>query len=144
MPAQATAPRCRPRLYAEAFTADAKLAADRTAGHRYNAACHAALAGCGQGEDAAKLDATERARLRQQALAWLRADLALWTKDVDGGKPADRGAAQRTLRHWQRDTDLASVRDKEALAKLPGAERGEWQKLWAEVAALLRKTEAKK
>ena len=96
------------------------------------------------GGDPAKLDDKERARLRQQALAWLRADLALWAKDVEGGKPADRGAAQRTLRHWQRDTDLAGVRDKEALAKLPEAERAEWEKLWTEVAALLKKAEAKK
>src|SRR5215472_4056243 len=43
---------------------------------RYNAANAAALAGCGQGEDAAKLNDNERTRLRQQALTWLRADLA--------------------------------------------------------------------
>jgi hypothetical protein len=32
----------------------------------------------GQGEDADQLDANARARLRQQALDWLRADLAAW------------------------------------------------------------------
>ena len=47
---------------------------------RYNAACTAALAGCGQGVDADKLDAKERARLRQQALDWLRADLKAYRK----------------------------------------------------------------
>src|SRR5689334_13942472 len=64
-------------LYADAFAADPKLAADLTAGHRYDAACCAALAAAGQGEDAAKLDDKERARLRKQALEWLRAHLAL-------------------------------------------------------------------
>ena len=59
-------------LYAAAFAAESKLADD----HRYNAACFAALAAAGQGEDAAKLDDNERTRLRKQALDWLKADLA--------------------------------------------------------------------
>ena len=41
------------------------------------------------------------------------------------------------MQHWQQDTDFAGVRGPEALAKLPEAERQEWQKLWAEVAELL-------
>ena len=69
------------RLYADAFTADAKLADDLKAGHRYNAACFAALAAAGQGTDADKLDDQEHRRLRQQALAWLRADLEQWAND---------------------------------------------------------------
>jgi hypothetical protein len=63
------------RFYSDAFTEEPKLADDLGAQHRYNAACVAALTGCGQGMDADKLDAKERARLRQQALDWLRADL---------------------------------------------------------------------
>ena len=35
----------------------------------------AALAGCGQGYDAAQLDGQERSGWRKQALHWLRADL---------------------------------------------------------------------
>jgi hypothetical protein len=46
---------------------------------------------------------------------------------------------QRTLQHWQKDTDLAGLRDKAALAKLPEAEQKAWRKLWAEVDALLRR-----
>ena len=41
------------RLYAEAFAADATLADDPRFSHRASAARAAALAGCGQGEDAA-------------------------------------------------------------------------------------------
>ena len=48
--------------------------ADEANSHRYCAACYAALAGTGQGEDAVKLDAKEQTRLRKQALDWLRAD----------------------------------------------------------------------
>jgi hypothetical protein len=87
------------RLYADAFAAEPKLAADLNAEHLYNAACSAALAAAGQGEDAAKLDDKEKARLRKQALAWLRADLALRTKQLQSGLPADRTAAQQALRH---------------------------------------------
>ena len=88
-------------LYAAAFAADPKLADDLKAAHRYNAACYAALAAAGQGEDAAKLDDKEKTRLRKQALDWLRADLALRTKQLESGKPADRAEVQQTMRHWQ-------------------------------------------
>jgi serine/threonine-protein kinase len=134
------------RLYADAFAADPKLADDPKSNHRYNAACSAARAVVGQSDDAAQLDDKEKARLRQQALDWLRADLALRTKELESGQPADRTAAQKALRHWQQDSDLAGIRDAAALAKLPAEERAAWEKLWADVAALLKKadTPAKK
>ncbi len=47
------------RWYSEAFAAETKLADDLNTQNRYNAACAAALAGCGQGKDADKLDAKE-------------------------------------------------------------------------------------
>ena len=128
------------RFYADAFTADAKLAADPNAGHRYNAACSAALAAAGQGSDADKLDGMEQSRLRQQALAWLRADLEQWSKRLDGGRLDDRQLARATLEHWQRDSDLAGVRDADALKKLSGREQEAWRKLWADVAEVLKKT----
>jgi hypothetical protein len=45
----------------------------------------------------------------------------------------------RTLKRWQQDADLSSVRDQEALAKLPQAEREAWCQLWSDVADLLQK-----
>jgi hypothetical protein len=77
--------------------------------------------------------------LRKQALAWLRADLALWTSKLDRGKPADRAAVQQALRHWHQDTDLAGLRDAAAVAKLPAEEQKQFSQLWADVAALLKK-----
>jgi tetratricopeptide (TPR) repeat protein len=136
-------PHTATRLYAAAFAADPKLADDLQVQHRYNATCLAALAAAGQGEDAAKLDDQERTRLRQQALDWLRADLALRHKQLETGKPADRSEAQRALLHWQKDTDLAGLRDAAALAKLPADERAACEKLWADVAALLKTAEEK-
>jgi tetratricopeptide (TPR) repeat protein len=127
------------RLYADTFAADPKLADDLTAGHRYNAACYAALAAAGHGEDAAKLDAKERERLRKQALDWLRADLTLHTKHLESGQAADRAQVRQQMMHWQQDSDLAAIRDVAALAKLPADERQACEKLWADVAALLKK-----
>jgi tetratricopeptide (TPR) repeat protein len=129
------------RFFADAFAGDPKLAADLKTAHRYNAACAAALAAAGKGEDAAKLDEKEKVRLRQQALDWLRADLALRTRQLESGQPAERTAAQKALRHWQNDSDLAGIRDAAALAKLQPEERAACERLWADVAALLKKGE---
>ena len=122
------------RLWAEVLEADPKLAADLQAAHRYNAACAAALAGCGQGQDDPPPDAAARGRLRGQALGWLRADLAL---RVDQFK-TDAQQARRALTHWTRDPDLSGVRDPAALATLPEVERADWHALWAEVDRLLK------
>jgi tetratricopeptide (TPR) repeat protein len=127
------------RLYGEAFTEQPELAEDLKAAHRDDAACAAALAGCGRGKDAAKVDATERARWRKQALEWLRADLTLWAKLLDSDTPQARAGVQQKLRHWQRDPDLAGLRDPAALAELPEAEREGWRQLWADVGALLKR-----
>src|SRR5262249_24609888 len=78
----------RAKLFSDPFAIDPKLADDVKAGHRHDAACAAALAGCGEGKDADVLDAEERARLRGQALDWLRADLAAWDKLLE--KDADK------------------------------------------------------
>jgi serine/threonine-protein kinase len=131
------------RFYAEAFANDAKLADDMQEQHRYLAACAAALACCGQGKDAAKLDAKERAHLRRQAVAWLRADLAHWARQAERNKPGDRALVRKTLQHWQDHGDLAGIRDRDAVAKMPAEERAACQKLWAEVADLMKKTQEK-
>src|SRR5262249_9886442 len=127
------------RLYSQAFAARPELADDLNESYRYNAVCAAALAGCGQGEDASKLDDQAKARLRQQALEWLKADLALRVKQLSSEKAQERGDARRALRHWQEDPDLAGVRDKEGLAKLAQEEGEAWRSLWAEVEELLAK-----
>jgi hypothetical protein len=101
--------------------------------HGYEAASGAALAGCGRGADTPRPDERERARLRALALGWLRDDLARWAKQP----PKQRPALEQTLRHWQRDPDLAGVREPEALAKLPRAEREGWRGFWADVAETL-------
>jgi serine/threonine-protein kinase len=87
------------------------------------------------------LDDKEKARLRRQALAWLRADLAAWAKVLDGATPEQQAQIVEALKHWQEDSDLAGVRGADALAKLPDDERQDWTKLWADVAAVLERAQ---
>jgi hypothetical protein len=123
------------RFFKEAFADEPQLIADVPSEPRYDAACAAALAGCGQGKDADQSDDKERARLRRQALKWLRHDLAAWRsllKEV----PAK---VRTKMRHWLKDPDFIGVRGTDALARFSEAERPDWQKLWADVAETLRK-----
>jgi tetratricopeptide (TPR) repeat protein len=122
-------------LYADAFKADPTLAENLDNGDRYTAACAAALAGCGKDAHAA-LDDMQKARLRGQAMRWLRDDLSAWARRLDAGPPAAREAVRKAMRHWRGDDDLAGVREAAALGKLPPDERAAWQKLWADVDAL--------
>jgi hypothetical protein len=130
------------RFWGEALEADPKLGDDRRALHRYHAACAAALAAAGKGEDDPKSDDAARPRLRSQAQGWLRNELAVWSKALDSADPKARGTVALSLRHWKEDSDLAGVRGGDALATLPESERTEWQALWADVDALLKKTQA--
>jgi hypothetical protein len=96
-----------------------------------------------KGEDAPKLD-KERTHLRQQALDWMREVLTIHTKQLADADGKGREALKQTLQAWQTDTDLASVRDRAALLKLPEAERTAWQQLWTEVEALRQKASPSK
>jgi tetratricopeptide (TPR) repeat protein len=128
------------RFYQGAFAGGAAQTTKRA----YNAAGAAILAAGGQGQDPNKLEGKEKSRLRQQARAWLRDNLEQYTGQLKDLDAKQRAALQKTLQHWQQDTDLASVRDKDRLAKLPEAERESWRQLWADVAALLKQAEQEK
>src|SRR5262249_12094845 len=150
-------------LYAAAFAEQPQRANEVKQGHRYNAACAAVLAAAGRGPGADTLQDEERARLRRQALGWLRADLALLTSKVladsaqsgEGEKPktlpqqsAGRSAAEvlwveNQLTHWKGDPDLAGVRAAKGLAQLPAEEQNAWQKLWADVEQLRNQARAR-
>jgi len=127
------------RLYADAFAAAPPLADDVWAGHRYNAARAATLAGCGRGEDATGLGEAEGKRWRDQARQWLRADVSAWGKAWDSA-PAARARVWLMLTQWRSDPDLAGLRDLGALEKLSAEEREEWFAVWKEVDVLLKRT----
>ena len=148
------------RLFAEAFTADPRLADALTTECRYRsteeepfyervesvntearylAARCAALAGCGLGSDAAGLSRDERTRWRKQVRVWLRADLDLWVKTLESGSEQDIRLARRMLTHWQVEPDLAGIRELKVLDESSAEERNERFALWDEVDAVLRR-----
>ena len=102
-PPPASSPKC---LIADSIPAD-----DLETSHRYQAACAAALAGCGRGDDAGQLDDKERVRWRKQALDWLRADLKAYGELLPMNNPEERQRLQGWLRSWQSEQALAGLRD---------------------------------
>jgi tetratricopeptide (TPR) repeat protein len=130
------------RFYKDAFAADLKLKGDQPSPARYNSACAASLAGCGQGEGADKLSAAQRERLRRQALDWLKADLAARRRTLPKEPHQNRSVVLRQLKHWLVDSDFSGVRG-DALGKLPAPERRAWRQLWADVATTLAMAEGK-
>jgi hypothetical protein len=127
----ATAARCA----AEAFRTDPQWADNLQQQYRNGAACSAARAAARKTKDARVMPDRVVLKLRRQAYRWLRADLSAWTRLVAAGQ-VGRSRLERILRHWQKDADLAGLRDKEALAKLPAEERAAFEKFWADVAVL--------
>jgi serine/threonine-protein kinase len=127
------------RFWQEAFELNPRLADDLQMLHRYNAACAAARAGCGQGKDDPPPSDDQKTKLRRQALEWLTADLGAWAKLLATASNQYRAGVVKMLEHCQRDIDLAGIHDDAELAKLPEAERMAFRKLWADVDALLKK-----
>jgi serine/threonine-protein kinase len=131
------------KCYQSAFTANPNLATDyRQGGGRGAAARVAIMAASGQGLE--PLDDPARARLRQQALTWLQADVTGWSRGLDTGSPAFRDNVRQSLESMQRDPALAAVREETALEKLPEAERTAFRQLWTNVAELAQRSGEKR
>jgi hypothetical protein len=124
------------RLYGEAFAGNPKQVEELQNSARYNAACAAAKAGCGDGADA-PADTAGRAALRAKALAWLRDDLTVLRKQGASSDAIERKQAADQLSSWQTNPDLEKVRPGPARIDMPGPERDEWDHLWADVPAAL-------
>ncbi len=124
------------RMRSLAMKAVPLWAANPGSGIRYNAACQAALAGAGEGEDGPSLSPAERATWRKQAVAWLRADLVI-LRSALSASPANAEAIRELLLHWLEDADLAGIRDEATVEELPEDERATCRALWKDVAGLL-------
>jgi eukaryotic-like serine/threonine-protein kinase len=128
------------RLYGQAFADDPKLPQDLAnnppLSHHYYAACCAAIAGSGQGFDA-PADPAARAALRGQALAWLRAGLALRRKQAASDNSTDRAKAAQALDDWLTDSEDFGIRPGGVPRDLPAAEQTGWESLWSDVRATL-------
>lgn len=119
-------------MYMAAFTDQPMLLGK----HRFHAACAAALAGTRAGKDAAKLDATAKTKLRQQALTWLKEELEIQARKLQGESTSAKAA--KDLNYWRTGGELAGVRESKALEQLPEAERKDWQALWAQIDKVLQ------
>jgi tetratricopeptide (TPR) repeat protein/serine/threonine protein kinase len=124
------------RLYRDAFARQPGLANV----HRGNAACCAALAGTGHGNDPGSVGEMARATLRYSALCWLQDDLGAHASQVAHRQPGAAAQVRQTLLRWKMNSHLAAVRDPAALGQLPEAEQVAWHNLWAQVDALLART----
>jgi serine/threonine-protein kinase len=130
------------RFFEAAFKLDPHVANDVAAGHRYEAARCAVLAGLGRGIPSLP-DEDERARLRSLALERLRADFSLWKQRAKEGPATQRQAVLSSLNRWLTHDDLIGVREEKARGELPPAERAEWKQFWEDVAALRSSLEPK-
>jgi len=98
------------------------------------------LAGVGLGNDEPPPDDAAKAKLRRQALEWLRAELTASTSLIESGPPQERPVILQSLQRWQQDPDLAGIRDEAALAEVPVDERTALRLLWDDVASLPKRT----
>jgi serine/threonine protein kinase/tetratricopeptide (TPR) repeat protein len=130
------------RFYAAALAAPVQPSRDVRAGYLFHAACAAALAGAGKGQDAPQLDEEDRRRWRNQAVAWLRTALTCWSQRLKEATPAEQQAICRQLERWEKAVELTTLRDEHALARLGADERALCRTLWAEVRILLRKVQS--
>jgi tetratricopeptide (TPR) repeat protein len=136
------------RLYAAAFAREPPSAEAVRRGLRYQAARAAALGAAGLGNE--QLDASRRAELAAQALAWLRADLNLLRTATfrDAAKGQRQSSAQEVLelgdwlRLWQADSQLAGLRSETGLARRTADEQKHWRQFWADVGALAARADA--
>lgn len=128
------------RLWGQAVEADPVPTTGRLVGHKYNAACAAALAASGEGSDS-PTDEGEKRQLTRRAIGWLERDLAEWIQWFKGANEGRRQQLAATMAHWQEDPDLEWLRDPMTIARLPGVERMKAEKIWKDVASLKARAE---
>ncbi len=130
-------PAASARFYAEALSRDPWLSEIRKPRHTYKAACSAALAGTDRGCDEPPLDEAAQAKQRCQALTWLEAELASWTKLAEANPTESATRLILEMNEWRTDEDLATLRDPHDVALLPEPERSRAQYLWSKVDQLI-------
>ncbi|HUO08304.1 MAG TPA: protein kinase [Phycisphaerae bacterium] len=125
------------KLIAAAFASNPELANDPRLGGRFDAVRYAALAGCGQGNDASRLTDSEREHWRSQAANWLDQEVSEMRAAPKPHSNADRIALITKLISWRTEPDFAGIRNPDAVQHLPPAERDRWRALWARIDAFL-------
>jgi hypothetical protein len=124
------------RLYAAAVAANPKLA-EAASDRRHQFARSALLATSSQGSDPKPATAEEKTKFRNQALAWLKADLQQWARRFQDRDDKAFRSLMLDLPTWPAAPGLALVHARKELDKLPADEREAWQQWWADLDALL-------
>jgi tetratricopeptide (TPR) repeat protein len=86
------------------------------------------------------LPAVEQSQIRRKALEWLGAAFDGLQKRFTADRVSNAAAVHEGCEKWLSSTDLASVRDEEALVLLTADEREQWRKLWDGVRSLRDRT----
>ena len=118
-------------LYATAFAKRGLHPRDRFR-HQYTAARAAARAGGVQYGSESK----RAALMRKRAAAWL-SQLHRLSRQAMQNRPATRPAFRKQFRVWLTAPDLANVRDRKLLNRLPTPEREQWLAFWRSVRATI-------
>jgi hypothetical protein len=71
--------------------------------------------------------------LRAKALAWLKADLALWKEKAGSKQVQDRQLAAEQLAQWLADEDLRETRPQAKREGWTKQESRAWDQLWSAV-----------
>jgi hypothetical protein len=74
--------------------------------------------------------------LHEAEIVFWKAQVGQLAKEKANSEPLVALRIVDDLQHWQKDPDLAVVRDDKELDKLAGEQRANWQKFWTQVAAL--------
>jgi tetratricopeptide (TPR) repeat protein len=117
-------------LYSRVFTPEAQLIDEVIGDHRYRAACSALLTVMGKAVDLPRPSGSQQTGRREQALAWLRAELDHCTKASLAGKSEDTPRLIERIARWKTASELAMLRDPKTLEKLSGDEQLAWRELW--------------
>jgi len=125
------------RLYASAIEKSNQSAKQILSLDRYQAACAAVQAGCGDGDEAVAMADGERARWRATGLAWLEGELIALLERNRDGRLGDL-ELHSTLERWQADPALAGIRDQTEIEGLAEPERESMVIFWARVEGLLQ------
>jgi tetratricopeptide (TPR) repeat protein len=126
-------------LLTDAYAAQPSFADNMEAGNRTLAATCAVLAATGASEDAAGLEAEEKAALLRRARGWFRADLDAMNKAYARRDPITRATVRFRIWAWQKSPDLSGVREPAEMVAFPTEEREAWITLWDELEALAKR-----
>jgi hypothetical protein len=131
-------------MFAEAFKASPALARGRNGLDRYNAACEAALALRGKGEDDPAPDRDARLGLVSLALGWLEEERTVWETRLPGQSVSDRARIVAELNHWKHDPDLVAIRSPALIKGLPASHGDACVAFWAKIDGMLAQAAGKK